>query len=65
MKLKEIRTAKGYSQEQLANVLYVKQNTVSQWENGQRQIKAEMIAKICEVLDTTFNELFGIPSYLI
>lgn len=33
-KLREVRTAKGYTQQALAEKLYVTRQTVSRWESG-------------------------------
>ena len=35
-KLREVRIAKGYTQQTLAEKLYVTRQTVSRWESGNR-----------------------------
>ena len=60
MKLKEIRTKKGLTQQQLAEELQVGRQTISRYEKGTRELSAEMIIKIVEILDCSADELLGI-----
>ena len=48
MKLKEIRENHQLTQLEIANHLHIKQNTYSQYENGQRQIPIEMLILLSE-----------------
>ena len=41
-RLKELREQKNISQKEVAEFLNVKQNTYSQYENGQRQLPVEV-----------------------
>ena len=41
MRLKDLREDADFTQKQIADYLNVKQNTYSQYENGQRQIPIE------------------------
>lgn len=49
--LKNIRTEKGLSQQQLANKLFVDRSSVAKWENGSRFPDAVIISRIAKVLD--------------
>lgn len=60
MRLEAIRKQRGMSQEKLANQLSVKQNTVSQWENGRRNPRVPMLVKIAEILGCSVNDLVGV-----
>ena len=56
-KLKQLRKAKGFSQEALAARLNVVRQTLSKWEKGFSVPDAEMLLKIAEVLEIPVNEL--------
>lgn len=46
MRLKDIREDLDLTQQTIANYLHIKQNTYSQYENGQRQIPIDMLIKL-------------------
>lgn len=46
----ELRKKKNFTQEELAEKLEVKQNTISNWENGVSKPDVLMCAKIAKVL---------------
>jgi len=56
-KLKAERKKKGWSQEELAEKLYVSRQSVSKWENGQNYPSIEVIMKISDLLGVTMDEL--------
>ncbi len=51
MRLKELREDLDIPQRVIAEYLHIKQNTYSQYENGQRQLPVEVLVK----LSTFFN----------
>lgn len=57
--IKNLRKAKGMSQEELAIKLNVVRQTISKWEKGLSVPDSEMLIKIAEELDTTVNVLLG------
>ena len=57
--LKNLRKAKGLSQEELAVKLNVVRQTVSKWEQGLSVPDAGMVIQIAEILDTTVDVLLG------
>ena len=57
--LKELRKAKGLSQEELAEKVHVVRQTVSKWEQGLSVPDAELLILLAEALDTTVSELLG------
>lgn len=60
--LKKIRTDRGWTQQQMADVLFVTRQTVSNWENGKSMPDLDMLASISEKLDTDINYLlYGPP----
>ncbi len=52
-RLKELRESRGLTQTDLGKILNASQNTVSNWENGNRRIDNERLLKI--------SEYFGVP----
>ena len=62
--IQEKRIEKGYSQQQVADMLGVSRIAVSYWENGKRTIYAANLIEYCKVLalgredlDELINEL--------
>lgn len=58
--LKAARRAKGITQKELASELNKYQSDYSEYETGKVQLDYEKIVYLCERLDITPNELFGI-----
>ena len=56
-KLKTERSKKGWSQEELAEKLFVSRQSVSKWENGQNYPSIEIIIKISDLFEVTIDEL--------
>ena len=57
--LKRARVLKGLNQEELANILGVKQASISQFERGERIPTPGRLKKIAEALDVSIQELTG------
>ena len=57
--LKNLRKAKGFSQEELAARLHVVRQTVSKWEKGRSVPDADLLVRLAEELDTTPAALLG------
>ena len=58
--IKYARKAKGLTQTQVAEKLFMTQQQYSRFENGIFELNYSQIAQICKYLDTTPNELFEI-----
>ena len=56
--LKSIRTEKGLSQGQLAEMVGVSRNTISSIETGQFSPTAKLALILCIALDRKFEDLF-------
>ncbi|MBQ3317766.1 MAG: helix-turn-helix transcriptional regulator [Spirochaetales bacterium] len=56
--LKSVRTEKGLSQGQLAQMVGVSRNTISSIETGQFNPTAKLALVLCIALDVKFEELF-------
>ena len=57
-KLKEIRSERGLSQAQLAELVGVSRNTISSIETGQFNPTAKLALVLCIALDKKFEEVF-------
>ena len=59
-RFRELRLATGYrSQQELADVLYVNQTAVSQWERGSTLPNMQMLLKLSELYGVTTDYLLG------
>ena len=56
--LRSCRSEKGYSQQQLADMVGVSRNTISSIEKGQFNPTAKLALILCIALDKKFEELF-------
>lgn len=63
--LLELRTAKGLSQEELAEKVYVTRQAVSRWENGEMVPNTETLKLLSDYFDVSINTLLGSPRKLI
>ncbi len=57
-RIKEARTALGYSQEQLAEMVGVSRNTISSIETGQFSPTAKLALILCIALNKKFEDIF-------
>lgn len=59
-RLKELRIQHGYkSQKQLADVLFVNQTAVSQWERGATIPSSHMLQRLSELYQVSIDYLLG------
>ncbi len=56
--LKDARSVKGLSQQQLAEMVGVSRNTISSIETGQFNPTAKLALVLCIALDKKFEDLF-------
>ena len=59
-RIRDLRTDKGLSQEQVAAVLNVKQNTYSQYEIGTLNYPLEAVVKLAEFYEVSMDYLVGL-----
>ena len=57
--LKKLRLEKGFSQQTLADKLFVTRPTIARWENGTRLPDATMISRLSDALGADVNLLFS------
>ena len=58
-KIIELRKKNGWSQEDLAEKLDVSRQSISKWESGVQEPRAQRIAELAKLLDTTTAYLLG------
>lgn len=58
-RLAKLRKRNGYSQAQLAKLIGVAQNTISNWEQGKREPSCAELIKLAFHLNCTVDELIG------
>lgn len=61
----ELRTQKGFSQEELAEKVYVTRQAVSRWENGETVPNTETLKQLSKLFGVSINTLLGSPRKLI
>lgn len=61
----ELRSKKGYSQDELAKRVFVTRQAVSRWENGETVPNTETLKLLSKVFDVSINTLLGSPRKLI
>lgn len=55
IKLKELRLIKGYTQEQIANIIDVNTSHISNIENNRVKVSLTALVQICKALDVTVD----------
>jgi len=62
-RLRDARERAGYkSAQQFAGILGQEPHTYRHWERGEAEPDFEMLTRICELLDTTPNELLPVAA---
>ena len=62
--LLKLRTQKGFSQEELAEKVFVTRQAVSRWETGQTVPNTETLKLLSALYDVSINTLLGSPREL-
>ena len=63
--LRELRTARGLSQEELAGRLHVTRQAVSRWETGETTPNPETLKLLSKLFQVSINTLLGSPQQLV
>lgn len=58
----KLRTEKGLSQAKLGKMLGVSDKAVSKWENGKAKPHVDMLKKLANVLDASFDDMLDMPT---
>ena len=60
LKIKSVREDADLTQREIAAYLHIKQNTYSQYENGQRQLPLDMLVALAQYYKTSTDYLLGL-----
>ena len=63
--IRELRSRRGYSQDELAEKLFVTRQAVSRWENGETTPGTETLKLLSQLFDVSINTLLGSPRQLV
>lgn len=64
-KLARLRTKKGYSQQQVADLLNISQPAYHKWESDSSKPGIESVAKLCEIFEVEISDLLEDGSTII
>lgn len=64
-KLARLRTKKGYSQQQVADLLQISQPAYHKWESDTAKPGIESVVKLCEIFEVEINDLLEDGSTII
>lgn len=59
MRLRDLREDNDITQNQIALMLNIKQNTYSQYENGKREVPINTLWKLADFYDVSIDYLVG------
>jgi transcriptional regulator with XRE-family HTH domain len=62
MRIKDLREDNNLTQEEVANYLNIKQNTYSQYENGQRQLPLPCLIALAKFYKTSTDYILGLTN---
>ena len=62
MRLKDLREDRDLTQREVAEHLHIKQNTYSQYENGQRQIPIDALIALARYYKTSTDYILGLTN---
>ena len=60
MRLKDLREDSDLKQKEIAEYLHIKQNTYSQYENGQRQLPIDVLIKLAKYYNVSTDYILGL-----
>ena len=60
MRLRDLREDADLTQKEIAEYLHVKQNTYSQYENGQRQLPVEVLIALSKYYRVSTDYILGL-----
>ena len=63
-RIRYYRLAQNLSQPQLADMMHVTRNSISNWEAGRRRPDLEALPSLCKALGITYDEFFGEQAHL-
>ena len=60
MRIRDLREDSDLTQKDIAEYLHIKQNTYSQYENGQRQLPIEFLIALARYYKTSTDYILGL-----
>ena len=60
MRLKDLREDGDITQKELSEYLHIKQNTYSQYENGQRQLPIDILIRLARYYGVSTDYILGL-----
>lgn len=60
MRIRDLREDNNLTQEEVARYLHIKQNTYSQYENGQRQLPLSCLIALAKLYKTSTDYILGL-----
>ena len=60
MRIKDLREDNDITQKEIAEYLHIKQNTYSQYENGQRQLPIDVLIRLSEYYNVSTDYILGL-----
>ena len=55
--LRNLRKEKGYTQQQMADMLNISRSTYTYYETGKSQPSFQNLKKLCEILEVDYNKI--------
>ena len=62
LRLKDLREDSDIKQKDIAEYLHIKQNTYSQYENGQRQLPIDVLLSLAKYYNVSTDYLLGLTN---
>ncbi len=63
-RLKELRINHGYTQQQIAYILRIRQEQYSKYENGRRELPIHHLISLCCLYKTSADYILGIEKFI-
>ena len=60
MRIRDLREDSGLTQKEIADLLHIKQNTYSQYENGLRQLPIDLLIALAKYYKTSTDYILGL-----
>ncbi len=60
MRIRDLREDRDLTQKEVAEYLHIRQNTYSQYENGQRQLPIEALVALAKYYRTSTDYILGL-----
>lgn len=62
MRIRDLREDNDLTQKEIAEYLHIKQNTYSQYENGQRQLPLDVLISLAKFYKTSTDYILGLTT---